>query len=184
MDVTPTVATIVAAFADDPVERWLYPEEAEYLEHFPRFVEAFAGAGRESAVEAFAAVAIWLPPGAEPDGDAIGAVYSETVDPAKHDAVFAVAAQMDDAHPRFAHWYLPWLGVDARVQGTGLGSTLMARSLEAVDDTSLPAYLETPNPLTVPFYERHGFRVIGSTRTEDCPTITFMLRKPQPAVQD
>ena len=45
MDVTPAIATIVAAFADDPVERWLYPEEAEYLEHFPRFVTAFAGEG-------------------------------------------------------------------------------------------------------------------------------------------
>jgi hypothetical protein len=74
MDVTPAIATIVAAFADDPVERWLYPEEAEYREHFPRFVEAFAGAGTVSAVEDCAAVAVWLPPGAEPDGDAIGAV--------------------------------------------------------------------------------------------------------------
>ena len=99
MDVTPAIATIVAAFADDPVERWLYPEEAEYLEHFPRFVEAFAGAGMVSPVEDFAAVAVWLPPGAEPDGDAIGAVYTETVDPAKHDDMFAVAGQMDDAHP-------------------------------------------------------------------------------------
>ena len=52
MDVTPAIATIVAAFADDPVERWLYPEEAGYLEHFPRFVEAFAGAGMVSAVGA------------------------------------------------------------------------------------------------------------------------------------
>src|SRR3954468_23600960 len=98
MDVTPAIATIVAAFADDPVERWLYPEEAEYLERFPRFVEAFAGAGTVSSLEDFAAVAVWLPPGAEPDGDAIGAVYTETVDRAKHDDVFAVARQMDDAH--------------------------------------------------------------------------------------
>jgi GNAT superfamily N-acetyltransferase len=83
------------------------------------------------------------------------------------------------AHPRYPHWYLPWLGVDAPVQGAGLGSTLMARSLEVVDETGLPAYLETPNPLTVPFYERHGFGVTGSTHTMDCPPVTFMLRNPQ-----
>ena len=119
MDVTPAIATIVAAFVDDPVERWLYPEEAEYLAHFPRFVEAFAGPGTVSAVEDFAAVAIWLPPGGEPDGDAIGAVYTETVDPAKHEDTFAVAEQMDAAHPRFAHWYLPWLAVRPDRQGAG-----------------------------------------------------------------
>ena len=97
MGVIPAIATIVAAFIDDPVERWLYPEEAAYLEHFPRFVVAFAGAGIVSAVQDFAAVAIWLPPDAEPDGDAIAAVLADTVDPAKHEDTFAVAEQMDAA---------------------------------------------------------------------------------------
>ena len=46
MDVTPAVATIVAAFSDDPVERWMYPGEAEYRDAFPRFVVAF---GRQFA---------------------------------------------------------------------------------------------------------------------------------------
>jgi ribosomal protein S18 acetylase RimI-like enzyme len=176
MDVTPAIATIVAAFADDPVERWLYPQEAEYLEHFPRFVEAFAGAGTVSAVEDFAAVAVWLPPGAEPDGDAIGAVYTATVDPAKHDDVFAVAGQMDDAHPRFAHWYLPWLAVRPERQGAGLGAALLREGLARVDADGLPAYLETPNPRTIPLYERHGFAVTAVAQAGECPPVTCMLR--------
>lgn len=176
MDVTPAIATIVAAFADDPVERWLYPEEAEYLEHFPRFVEAFAGAGTVSAVEDFAAVSIWLPPGGEPDGDAIGAVYAETVDPAKHEDTFAVAEQMDDAHPRFAHWYLPWLAVRPERQGAGLGGALLREGLERVDADGLPAYLETPNPRTIPLYERHGFTVTAVAQAGACPPVTCMLR--------
>jgi ribosomal protein S18 acetylase RimI-like enzyme len=176
MDVTPAIATIVAAFADDPVERWLYPEKADYLEHFPRFVEAFAGAGMVSAVEDFAAVAVWLPPGAEPDGDAIGAVYTATVDAAKHDDVFAVAAQMDDAHPRFAHWYLPWLAVRPERQGAGLGAALLSEGLERVDADGLPAYLETPNPRTIPLYERHGFGVTAVAQAGECPPVTCMLR--------
>src|SRR4249919_1348503 len=28
-------ATLVSAFMDDPVERWLYPELQQYLTHFP-----------------------------------------------------------------------------------------------------------------------------------------------------
>jgi hypothetical protein len=31
--------------------------------------------------------------------------------------------------------------------------------------------------------ERHGFRVTGSAQTQDCPTITFMLRKPHSTVR-
>ena len=176
MDVTPAIATIVAAFADDPVERWLYPEEAEYLEHFPRFVEAFAGAGIVSPVEDFAAVAVWLPPGAEPDGDAIGAVFTETVDPAKHEDTFAVAEQMDAAHPRFAHWYLPWLAVRPERQGAGLGAALLREGLARVDADGLPAYLETPNPRTIPLYERHGFAVTAVAQAGECPPVTCMLR--------
>ena len=183
-----TLATLLSAFRADPVERWLYPDEKDYDEYFPKFVAAFGGeAFAHDTVwrsDDFAAVAMWLPPGAEPDGDEIVRVLMTTVDRARHSDTMAAIQQMDAAHPRYPHWYLPWLGVDAKVQGTGLGSTLMARSLEAVDDSGLPAYLETPNPLTIPFYERHGFRVTGLTRTEDCPTITFMLRKPHSPVQN
>ena len=176
MDVIPAIATIVAAFIDDPVERWLYPGEADYLEHFPRFVVAFAGAGIVSAVQDFAAVAIWLPPGAEPDGDAIAAVFTETIDPAKHEDLLAVAAQMDDAHPRFAHWYLPWLAVRPERQGAGLGAALLREGLARVDADGLPAYLETPNPRTIPLYERHGFAVTAVAQAGECPPVTCMLR--------
>jgi GNAT superfamily N-acetyltransferase len=102
-----------------------------------------------------------------------------TVDQSRHGDTMAAIEQMDAAHPVFPHWYLPWFGVDARLQGAGLGGALLARSLQAVDETGLPAYLETPNPRTIPFYERHGFRVTGSTTTEYCPPITFMLRQPE-----
>ena len=176
MDVTPAVATIVVAFADDPVERWLYPEEAVYLAHFPRFVTAFAGVAVVSAVEDCAAVAMWLPPGSEPDGDAIGAVFTETVDPAKHEDTFAVAEQMDAAHPRFPHWYLPWLAVRPERQGAGLGAALLREGLERVDADGLPAYLETPNPRTIPLYERHGFAVTAVAQAGECPPVTCMLR--------
>ena len=178
-----TFATLLSAFRADPVERWLYPDEKDYDEHFPKFLAAFGGEAFAHdtvwQLDDFAAVAMWLPPGVEPDGDEIVRVLMTTVEQARHSDTMAAIQQMDAAHPRYPHWYLPWLGVDAKVQGRGLGRTLMTCSLEAVDDSGLPAYLETPNPLTIPFYERHGFRVTGSTRTEDCPTITFMLRTPQ-----
>jgi GNAT superfamily N-acetyltransferase len=177
-----TFATLTSAFRADPVERWLYPAEHEYDEHFPEFLSAFGGQafthGTVWQLDELAAVALWLPAGAEPDGDEIIRVLQATVDPARLGDTMLAIEQMDAAHPRFAHWYLPWFGVDATKQGSGLGSALLGDSLRAVDETGLPAYLETPNPRTIPFYERHGFRVVGATRTEDCPRVTFMLRQP------
>ncbi|HTC68579.1 MAG TPA: GNAT family N-acetyltransferase, partial [Acidothermaceae bacterium] len=94
----------------------------------------------------------------------------------KHDDTIAVLEAMDAAHPRFPHWYLPWFGVDATAQGRGLGSQLMSKCLEVVAAGHLPAYLETPNPRNISFYERHGFDVTGNVESGDCPPVTFMLR--------
>jgi ribosomal protein S18 acetylase RimI-like enzyme len=174
------IATLVSAFIADPVERWLYPQSFEYLTQFPAFVGAFGGEAFENktvwSLDEFAAVAMWLPPGAEADGDAIVAALSESVSAHKHADTFAVLGQMDAAHPKDPHWYLPWLGVDCARQGAGLGSDLLQQCLVRVDADHSPAFLETPNPRTVPFYERHGFRVISVSQAGACPPVTSMLR--------
>jgi ribosomal protein S18 acetylase RimI-like enzyme len=177
------LATIVAAFIADPVERWLWPEPWAYLTHFPAFVAAFAGgafeSGSVSTLDGGAAVALWMAPGTEPDGERIVAALRETVAPARHDDTFAVLEQMDAVHPREPHWYLPWLAVDPARQRAGLGSRLLERTLTQVDADRLPAFLETPNPRTVPLYERFGFTVVGVAQAGACPPVTSMLRAPR-----
>jgi GNAT superfamily N-acetyltransferase len=180
-------ATLRSAFRADPVERWLYPDDEEYDEQFPQFLAAFGGGAFAHdtvwQLDDFGGVALWFPPETEPDGDAVVRVLMTTVHPSRHAATMMALEQMDAAHPRFPHWYLPWFGVDANLQGSGRGGRLMATCLRSVDETALPAYLETPNPRTIPFYERYGFRVTGSTLTEQCPAITFMLRQPTTPLQ-
>jgi ribosomal protein S18 acetylase RimI-like enzyme len=174
------VSIVVSAFADDPVERWLWPADDEYTAHFPAFVGAFAGSAfeRQTAwmLDDFSAVALWLAPGAEPDGESIVAVLSETVAAVRHEDTFAVLQQMEDNHPTAPHWYLPWLAVEHQLHGKGLGSTLLTQCLSHIDASGLPAYLETPNPRTIPLYERHGFKVTAVAQAGDCPPITQMLR--------
>jgi ribosomal protein S18 acetylase RimI-like enzyme len=174
------VATVVSAFISDPVERWLWHEAWQYLSHFPTFVAAFGAAAFEAdtvwTLDHFAAVALWIPPGAEPDGERIVTVLHDTVPVEQHTDTFAVLEQMDRLHPTDAHWYLPWLAVDPCRQHAGLGSRLLAQGLAHVDADRLPAYLETPNPGTVPLYERHGFEVIGIAQAGACPPVTSMVR--------
>jgi GNAT superfamily N-acetyltransferase len=176
-------ATLVSAFADDPVERWLYPDSQQYRTHFPEFLAALGGRAFDvqSAWQLgeFSAVALWLPPGTAPDGDTIVTVLTDSVAPGRHEETFAVLEQMDVAHPEYPHWYLPWFGVDATLQGTGLGGQLMRRCLRFIDESRLPAYLETPNPRSIPFYERYGFAVTGEAQAGSCPPLAFMLRAAQ-----
>jgi GNAT superfamily N-acetyltransferase len=144
------ISTQVSAFIDDPVERWLFPEQEHYLAQFPGFVAAFGGEAFDKGtvwrLGDFWAVALWL------------------------------LEQMDEAHPSYPHWYLPWLGVEPARQGGGHGGRLLSHCL-AIVDADLPAYLETPNPRTIPFYERHGFEVAGVAQAGDCPPVTLMLRE-------
>jgi ribosomal protein S18 acetylase RimI-like enzyme len=177
---TRAYAPLVLAFATDPAERWLYPDAQQYLTHFPRFLEAFGGNAFEAKtawqLHDFCAIALWLPPGIEPDADAIVAVLTESVATDKHDDLFSVLEQMDATHPTYPHWYLPWFGVDPALQGQGIGSVLLTQCLAVADVDHLPAYLESPNPRNISFYERHGFEVVGATEAGSAPVITMMLR--------
>jgi ribosomal protein S18 acetylase RimI-like enzyme len=94
----------------------------------------------------------------------------------KHEDLFSILKQMEAVHPTYPHWYLPWFGVDPALQGQGVGSALMTQCLAIVDGNHLPAYLESPNPRNISFYERHGFEVVGVTRAGAAPVITMMLR--------
>lgn len=172
--------TLASAYRGDPVQRWLYPEDVEYATKFPAHVTAFDVSVNVTStcwqIDDFAAVAVWLPPGTYADPERIGTVLRGTVADAKHLEMFSVLEQLEEMHPQFPVWYLPWLGVRAEDQNRGLGSQLLAASLDLVDNAGMPAFLQTPSPRSVPFLERHGFAVTGHTESPNCPPLTLMLR--------
>jgi ribosomal protein S18 acetylase RimI-like enzyme len=115
----------------------------------------------------------------EPDGDAVLAEVAQSVSAQQHADLFAVLEQMDTGHPTFPHWYLPWFGVEGARQGRGTGSELLRNCLGFVDQDHLPAYLESPNPRNIPFYQRHGFEVTGVSQAGASPPVYSMLRSPR-----
>jgi GNAT superfamily N-acetyltransferase len=179
-DVASVNNTLLSAFMADPVLRWLYDTPDRYFRDFPRFIAALHGPTYQHdmtwRVDDHAGVALWLPPGVEPDTDEILATLDATTPPPKLDEMLQIAEQMGEAHPTYAHWYLAWLGVDMCRQSQGLGALLMKHALRIVDESGLPAYLESPSARNVPFYERHGFEIVGQTRTATAPPVFFMLR--------
>jgi GNAT superfamily N-acetyltransferase len=74
--------------------------------------------------------------------------------------------------------HLSMVGTLAASRGKGIGSALMAYSLKKHDDSNLYDYyyLESSNPKNVPFYERHGFVVVGEIMVVG-EKATYMIRK-------
>jgi GNAT superfamily N-acetyltransferase len=172
---------IVLAFAADPMARWTWPDASVYLAAMPRLVRAFGGKAFDGGSAWCAGdhdgVALWLPPGVEPDREPLAAVMQSTLAPEQLEKASAVFEQMAAYHPHEPHWYLPLIGVDPARQGRGLGDALMAHALARCDRDHMPAYLESSNPRNIPLYRRHGFEPLGEIRSGDSPSLVPMLRK-------
>jgi ribosomal protein S18 acetylase RimI-like enzyme len=66
-----------------------------------------------------------------------------------------------------AHWVLLVIGVAPEAQGKGHGASLLRHILDRADSEATPTYVQTHNPVNIPYYERHGFKLIA--RREACP---------------
>jgi GNAT superfamily N-acetyltransferase len=177
------IATLTLAFSADPANRWCWPASSEFLAAFPAFVRALGG--RSFAVQSafeiadVAGVALWLPPGIEPDEAEMTSVIQQTVHGSRRSAVYDVIEEMGRCHPTVPHWYLPFVGVEPMHQGRGLGAALLQRVLRLCDSERLPAYLESTNARNIPFYERLGFRSVGRIQAGTSPVIVPMVRAPR-----
>lgn len=181
-DEAAAIATLTLAFAADPMTRWSWPNPGTYLDAFPKFARAFGGAaflkGGAHVVEGCAGVALWLQPGVEPDGPALGALMQNTIKGSALMDGAGIVQQMMAFHPQEPHWYLPLIGIDPQHQGKGLGGALLDHALALADRDGVPAYLESSNPRNIDLYERHGFERLGRIQNGSSPTLVPMLRKP------
>jgi len=174
------VQVISLGFCADPIARWVWPDAETYFAAMPRFALAFGGGGfGEGSVyrtDCGHAVAMWLPPGVEPDADGIGSILEESVAPERMEEIGSFFAQMDHFNPDEPCWYLPVIAADPSQIGRGLGAALMKHALQKCDAQGLPAYLESSNPRNISLYERYGFEIIGRIETPSSPLMTPMYR--------
>ncbi|MDJ0617685.1 MAG: GNAT family N-acetyltransferase [Calothrix sp. MO_192.B10] len=181
-DIEPIVSSLVLAFSTDPAVRWMYPSPQEYLKNYPQLVRVFGAKAFEYKtvyyIGGYAGAAVWFPPQSKLDMDAMGAFLQQTISQQRQEEVFAVLEQIESYHPHEPYWYLAILGVEANQQHKGYGSALMRHKLQECDKTNTIAYLESSNPNNIPFYEGHGFKVIGEIQAGESPTIFPMSRHP------
>lgn len=174
--------TVTLAFAADAPTRYWWPSATEYMHWWPRFVLAMGERAFDTqtlmVTPTFEGVAIWLPPGVHADPAQVEALDMPS-DPESDRIAGDLRAAMAGFHPTAPHWYLWTLAVDPRCQHLGVGSALLQHTLAIIDERHEAAYLESSVPRNVPFYERHGFEVVGLIQVHDIPPITPMLRLPR-----
>lgn len=183
------VATIVAAFVNDPAFRFFFPDDATY----DRYAAAFAGylfdrrvrQGTVWVAAGGAVVALWEKP--EP---VVRPAPADLVEEPRLDLpaaelgrIQAYDAAVAAALPTYPHWYLGILATRPDHAGRGLGRRLMAHGVARAHAEGMPAVLETMNPSNVDLYVRAGWQVYGETTAADVPR-TWVLVNPPALARD
>lgn len=174
--------TASRAFVDDPVMRWLIPDDEEYeRDHqvvFGNIARRWLATESLWCTDDGVAIAGWVPPG-RPEVEPEGVVPHEHPD-WRIARFVALNEAMGANTPEEPHWYLNMLATHPDWQRQGLGGALMAAVFDIADSDGLACYLETETEVNVAYYRRHGFEVRSEwdLRTDDSegPHMWGMLR--------
>jgi ribosomal protein S18 acetylase RimI-like enzyme len=172
-------ATPGAAFLDDPLVRFIAPDETRRRQAGPWYlgivVQYGLRWGEVWGTHDASAVAVWLPP----DSGEMRLGRTLRLGVARVPLRLGLSGsrrllQALSATEPFhrtvqgPHWYLVAVGTRADRRGQGLGSALVDVGTSMADAAGLPCYLETATPTNIRFYLGHGFAVIGQTELKGC----------------
>lgn len=180
------VAVLSVAFAHDPVLSFLFPDPVTRPGLLATFFAArlAAGVGMDLLYlsEQNESASLWLPPlqegDLEPSWDAVLAATIALMGEEETMQRFAALEPMIEAKPKEPHWYLGFVGTRSESRGKGLGSALIKVITDRCDVEGMPAALESSDPVNVPLYERHGFRVTQVVEIIGGPSVPMMWRDP------
>jgi GNAT superfamily N-acetyltransferase len=190
-DVGALSKTLGRAFFEDPVMRWMLPDAELRRRKLHKLFEALtrhhhlARGGVEVAPDGsgIGGAALWDPPGGwrQTRLEELRATPSLLMAFGTSLRRGLIADEVMKAnHPEEPHWYLAIIGTDPDVRGMGFGNVLMQSRLDRCDTEHAPAYLESSNPVNVPYYERFGFDVTGEIRLPGSgPSLIPMWRRPR-----
>jgi GNAT superfamily N-acetyltransferase len=183
--------TLVQAFADDPFQQWLYPDQARRpgcIARSFRIVLA-SNLGRRTVwtTQDQQSVAVWVPPGQSPIGGRAvlshlpSLTYLARATGRRVGEVVRGLREIEQRKPKAPHWYLVLVGTLPAAQGAGRATAVLEPMLARCDQDRTPAYLESSHDRNVPYYERLGFSVTEQLTLPNGPPIWCMWRSAPPA---
>ncbi|MGO9853793.1 MAG: GNAT family N-acetyltransferase, partial [Acidimicrobiales bacterium] len=169
-DVPSVTATLVRAFDDDPVARFMFAGPRRRRMGLHSFFASqlrhqYLPSGHVYTTEDQSGAALWGPPGRErhPVRELLELVPTAPFLVSPHTVnALRLLFTVESLHPTEPHWYLFTIGTAPERQGQGVGSALLRSMLAQVDEAGEPAYLESSKERNVPLYARFGFTVVDT----------------------
>jgi GNAT superfamily N-acetyltransferase len=177
------VATVAAAFAEDPGWAFILGEEYERLA--TKFVAALFDLRVASqnvwATDDLAAVAMWDSPGetdlAPGHAESVWADYRAVAGEDAFERLVSYNEAVRAVSPAEPHWYLGVLATHPQRQRKGLATAVLAPVLNEADRRGIACCLETSTADNRCFYERRGFMQATEILLPGGPP-TWWLRRP------
>jgi ribosomal protein S18 acetylase RimI-like enzyme len=178
---------LAAAFHDDPVLAYIYPDAAVRKARLPKFFDIIYNGDLSNGVGYMTlggeAATLWRAP-----GHGHLSLREKVVEalPWARAAGFALgralkaSAASDANHPTVPHWYLHFAGCSPEEQGRGFGGMAIKAGLARADAEGYPCYLETAKETNLPLYEKLGFKVTHEWQVIGGPVNWSMYRTAYP----
>ena len=188
-DVDAAAGVLAAAFIDDPVMSFIWPERQQRLSALPRYFAVMLrthhlpGGGVDVALDGrhIVAAAVWDPPGKwqQPLRRTVRALPQLAIAlKTRVPAALTVRRSLDRHHPTTQHWYLCQFGTLPQSQGNGIGTQLIKYRLNSCDAEGVPAYLVSNRAATIPLYRTVGFAEEEPIEIRDGLLVWPMRREP------
>ncbi len=158
-DVPRICVTFARSFWDDPVMRWLFPDDEVFadgtvmIDFFRRLLAHNASMVTPDVV----GFSLWIPPG-RPDVD-VEPTSTEMPSDELITKFVALREALATHTPQENHWYLQMVGTHPDWQGRGIGTSLINEGLSWAARDGLGVYLETETVENVAYYRHLGFEV-------------------------
>lgn len=175
-DYDAVVETITAAFYDDPLWSWVFPDpderRAQQATMFGFYIESSLPRGTVLVTDDRAsATIVYTPPGEPELTEEIEARVEPFVNGAlgQHaEAVLKTLERFEAAVPEGPpFYYVSLLGTRPDSRGQGIGMALLDEVCAEADEKGNPVYLESTNPDNNGRYARHGFEPRADFWTPD-----------------
>lgn len=162
------LATLSGAFAEDPLLRWVFPDDAAWPERAAGFFgflfdSRVSGGGEVRVTDDVTAVSLWSPPGgnrlAPAERASLWEAAAAEFSVGERERFDRFAHAVRRLEPEEPHWYLGVLGTHPAWQGQGLGALVVRPVLDEADAHGFPTCLETAAERNLGFYRRLGFTV-------------------------
>jgi ribosomal protein S18 acetylase RimI-like enzyme len=160
--------TLAAAFHDDPVFGWFFPDADQRRAHLPelfaRLYDVDMRFGSVVRSPGFEATSFWRAPGkaATPSSvfmrhmPALLRLFGTRIG-----RLMAVSSAIEAHMPKEPFWYAHFVAVRPAAQHQGWGRAMMQGGIARAAADGVPVYLETARIENVVFYQGLGFTVTG-----------------------